>query len=82
MEKNKFSISFVVLTMFMLLSINSDAQKNYNNVEGSVDTVALISQETIKFIKTKPNFYDLAIYHSKAKKLKRVEKKEEADIIF
>ena len=30
MEKNKFSISFVVLTMFMLLSINSNAQKNYN----------------------------------------------------
>ncbi len=30
MDNNKFTIGFVILTLFMLFSVNSNAQKNYN----------------------------------------------------
>ncbi len=38
MVKNKLTISFVVLTMFMLLSFNSNAQKNYNSCLKQLNT--------------------------------------------
>ena len=59
-----------------------NAQENYNNVEGSLDTVSIITREVTKIVKTKPSFYDLALFHSQAKGLKIVEEEEKSDIIF
>jgi hypothetical protein len=38
MDNKKFSIGFVILTMFMLLSYSSNAQKNYNTCLSRLNT--------------------------------------------
>jgi hypothetical protein len=62
--------------------LSIDARNNLNNVEWSLDTVSLVTSQVLWFTKSKPNIYDLALYHAKWKNLEIVSEKDNADIVF
>lgn len=56
--------------------------REFNNVEGAYGTISMLCKQVNQFTKTKPNLWELAIYHTLSREAELVENKEDADISY
>ena len=56
--------------------------KQFNNVEGSVKDISIVTQELIKMLDTKPNMLDLIKYRITGSNADIVDNREDADVTY